>query len=170
MLSRAVVHQCHIGFKTGDVAEWVICPESYGEHPRAGTKSCATVLPPTRSEDRQTCSGILVSPIWAGCVSLLAAYSIFYWRKNCWYSAKDLPLFTAHMLHFVKAMVWKQQLISREKLNKNNGLCWMWQWLAGFVRRRDHKGWLLLCLIFLKHGTVQMIEEGSMDLLLLSPS
>lgn len=54
-----------------------------------------------------------VSPIWAGCVSLPAACSIFYWGKTCWYSAKDLPLFTGQGLCFIEATVRKQQLMLR---------------------------------------------------------
>lgn len=54
-----------------------------------------------------------VSPIWAGCVSLPAACSIFYWGKSCWYSAKDLPLFTGQGLCFIEATVRKQQLVLR---------------------------------------------------------
>lgn len=32
-LTNPVVHQCHFDFEMGDVAEWAVCPESWGEHP-----------------------------------------------------------------------------------------------------------------------------------------
>lgn len=95
-----------------------------------------------------------VSPIWAGSFSLPAACSNFYQGKSCWYSAKDLPLFTGQGLCFVEATVRKQQFMLKEKLNKNDGLYCIWHQLAVLVRRRDRRGWLSFCLIFLKHGTV----------------
>lgn len=44
--------------------------------------------------------------------------------------------------------------VERETLTRDDGLYWIWHWLAVFVIRRDGRGWLSFCLIFLKHGSM----------------
>lgn len=124
-LTNPVVHQCHFDFEMGDVAEWAVCPESWGEHPSQAPAALPLSGHPTRGEDRRrdgrSWHGLQRGSHPSGLAAFLSRlHAATFIRERA--AGKDLPLFTGQGLCFVEATVRKQQFMLKEKLNKNDGM------------------------------------------------